>query len=270
MKRLIVNADDYGLCPSVSEGILSAYACGAITDFSFMVDSRTFAEASASLGRSGIRACGIHLNLTSGRSLDGDRPLPGLKPMMRDLALGRLSAADVLREIDRQMDAVIRSGLEISHVDSHQNVHLLPFIFHHVRDRIEAEGRNVPIRIPSERIVSPFSIPAAGLFRLGALNILSLIPKRIRPPAVRVVGQKFFNNAEREAVLGEIAGTILSSGAELFEFPLHPGFCDCAGESECGDSYTRMRADELSFIIRRKDYFREKGIEEVSFAGALL
>ncbi|NJK98737.1 MAG: ChbG/HpnK family deacetylase [Bacteroidales bacterium] len=40
MLRLIINADDFGLCDSVNKGILDCYKTGLVSDFSFIINPR--------------------------------------------------------------------------------------------------------------------------------------------------------------------------------------------------------------------------------------
>ncbi len=64
MRRLIVNADDFGLSAGVNEGIVEAHVSGIVTSTSLMVD-RPAAAGAAGLARehpalSGARASRSH------------------------------------------------------------------------------------------------------------------------------------------------------------------------------------------------------------------
>ena len=67
MKRLIVNADDFGRAPGVNQGILDAHTHGIVTSTTVMIN---YPDAPAGIERAQADApdlgLGLHLNLTSG------------------------------------------------------------------------------------------------------------------------------------------------------------------------------------------------------------
>jgi len=73
-RRLIVNADDFGLTPGVSAGILSAHHHGIVTSTTLLATAAIDPEQLAALRDSGL-GVGIHVNLTLGRPLSNGRSL---------------------------------------------------------------------------------------------------------------------------------------------------------------------------------------------------
>jgi predicted glycoside hydrolase/deacetylase ChbG (UPF0249 family) len=71
-RRLIVNADDFGLTPGVSAGILSAHRHGIVSSTTLLATAAIDAEQLAELRDSSL-GVGIHVNLTLGRPLSGAR-----------------------------------------------------------------------------------------------------------------------------------------------------------------------------------------------------
>src|SRR3981189_894121 len=68
-RRLIINADDYGLSRGVNTGIIEAATTGVVTSASMIVKLPGFDDAMG-----GARSCpslslGLHLNLTAGKPL---------------------------------------------------------------------------------------------------------------------------------------------------------------------------------------------------------
>lgn len=55
MKRLIVNADDFGLCASVNRGVLEAHRRGIVTSASLLATAPGFEEAAPLHKRRGER-----------------------------------------------------------------------------------------------------------------------------------------------------------------------------------------------------------------------
>lgn len=129
---LILCADDYGLSPAVSAGILEALEAGRLTATGAMTNRPDWPRAARDLAPLAGRArFGVHLNLTAGAPL---APAPDLAPHGQLPALGaflrgRLSAKAVHQialEIARQFDAFEDAmGRAPDFIDGHQHVHVL-------------------------------------------------------------------------------------------------------------------------------------------------
>ena len=133
-RPLVLCADDYGLAPGVSRGILELVAAGRISAVSCMSLSRFWPEHAAWLRPLSDRAeVGLHLTLTGLPPLG---PMPGLAPdgrlpqlgrLMRDAYLRRLPLSEIAAELGRQLDAFERHfGRPPAFLDGHQHVHQLP------------------------------------------------------------------------------------------------------------------------------------------------
>ena len=68
IRRLIVNADDFGLTSGVSEGILAAHRHGIVTSTTVLVTSSIGSDHLAR-ARDSELGIGLHVNLTLGRPL---------------------------------------------------------------------------------------------------------------------------------------------------------------------------------------------------------
>ncbi|MCX5655249.1 MAG: ChbG/HpnK family deacetylase [Planctomycetota bacterium] len=137
MKRLIVNADDFGWSEAVTSGILRAHRDGLVTSTTLMAN---LPGAEAALQRARREApglgIGLHLNLTEGRPLTGDAATPltdgegqFIRSLVRLARLVRTSAAALLaaeREWEAQVLWARDHGLRPTHLDGHKHVHLVP------------------------------------------------------------------------------------------------------------------------------------------------
>ncbi len=149
MKRLIVNADDFGLTRGVSEGILAAHRHGIVTSTTVLVNRRIERDLLARLIASGM-GVGLHVNLTLGTPMT--RAPSSLTEsdgrFIRDArqAAARARPDEVEREIGAQVDAFERLlRRPPTHLDTHHHVGLLPPV-----DRIVLEiarRRGLPVRI---------------------------------------------------------------------------------------------------------------------------
>ncbi len=139
-RLLIVNADDYGLTEGVSRGILRGHRDGIVTSTSVLAVAPAFSTA-AWLDDAPELGVGAHLAivgedppLLSAREIPtlvdgrGRFPLSWRKVLPR-AALGRIDGADVEREMGAQLEAVAGAvGRPLTHVDTHQHLHLWPSI----------------------------------------------------------------------------------------------------------------------------------------------
>ena len=140
MTRLVLNADDFGLAPAHSRRIAALRAKGFLTDTSLLANGISFEAAVADLRRAGLSECGVHLCLTGGeRPVCAPRDIPSLLagpvfrphwfPVLAALAAGRIRRAEVEREWEAQIARAAGAGFTVTHLDSHQNLHLTPQLF---------------------------------------------------------------------------------------------------------------------------------------------
>jgi predicted glycoside hydrolase/deacetylase ChbG (UPF0249 family) len=146
-RRLIVNADDWGLTRGVSEGILAAHRHGIVSSTTVLATADLDRELTARLRDAGL-GLGLHVNLTLGAPLTRGRSLvDGDGRFVRDArrAAARASAADVRAEVEAQVErfqSLIRRSP--THLDTHHHVGLHPPVRDVVLDVARALG--VPVR----------------------------------------------------------------------------------------------------------------------------
>jgi predicted glycoside hydrolase/deacetylase ChbG (UPF0249 family) len=132
-RRLILNADDFGLSPGLNRAIVDLHAAGVVTSASLLMNLPSTAEALALSAGSDLDIA-VHLNLTAGRPLRTDVPsLIGADGRFRDpvsqtrrLLAGQLRLDEVEREWATQIEAFLATGRPLAHLDSHTHVHALP------------------------------------------------------------------------------------------------------------------------------------------------
>jgi hopanoid biosynthesis associated protein HpnK len=139
MKRLIVNADDFGLTTKINQAIMDAHYCGLISSTSLLANGEAF-ESAVTLSRQAPRlGVGVHLNLTEGQPVAPACRIPSLvngqgcfgrKPgrLWRAIILGRASTVDIEKELRAQIEKVLAAGIVATHLDSHKHVHALPVL----------------------------------------------------------------------------------------------------------------------------------------------
>jgi predicted glycoside hydrolase/deacetylase ChbG (UPF0249 family) len=139
-RPLIVNADDYGLTEGVSRGILDAHTGGIVTSTSVLVLGRAFSPAAGWLSDVGTLEVGVHL-----AAVGEDPPLlsageipslvdrrgrlhPSWRSFLAAACRGEVDADDLERELRAQLEAARAAGLVLTHVDTHQHLHLWPSV----------------------------------------------------------------------------------------------------------------------------------------------
>jgi predicted glycoside hydrolase/deacetylase ChbG (UPF0249 family) len=135
-RHIVLCADDYAISAGVSRGIVELGRMGRLSATSAMSVARDWPRLAPDLGEVEDRiAIGLHLTLTALAPL-GAMPrfapgghFPSLGAVVSAAMRGRLPAAEIVAEIDRQLDAFVAGrGIPPDFVDGHQHVHALPGI----------------------------------------------------------------------------------------------------------------------------------------------
>jgi predicted glycoside hydrolase/deacetylase ChbG (UPF0249 family) len=149
LRRLIVNADDFGLTDGVTRGILAAHRHGLVTSTTMLVNASVGGEQIAEALDTGL-GLGLHVNLTLGKPLTGGRSLTGadgrfVRDPMR--AAARADAREVEREVEAQIDTFIELVKRPpTHLDSHHHVGT----FAPVREAFFAAAASLGVPVRSE------------------------------------------------------------------------------------------------------------------------
>jgi predicted glycoside hydrolase/deacetylase ChbG (UPF0249 family) len=160
MKRLIVNADDFGACAGVNRGIVEAHQRGVVTSASLMVGMPGSEEAAALAEECPSLSIGLHVWLRS----EGASP------------------ANCRAELDKQLVRFMElTRRPPTHLDSHHHVHTRPDLLPLFREAAEQVG--IPLRACSGvRYCSRFygmwggehhpqQVSVAGLLRILAAEV---------------------------------------------------------------------------------------------------
>ena len=133
---LVIHADDFGETIAITNGIRRGIEAGVLTSTSVMANmpATTYALAGIPV-LAGRASFGVHLNLCEGRPLTPGGSLVDeggvfypKRVLIRRALSGKLSLADLEREISAQIAFVRDAGVPISHVDGHKHLHQLPIV----------------------------------------------------------------------------------------------------------------------------------------------
>ena len=248
MRRLIVNADDFGRTRGINAGILEAHLAGIVTSATAMVLEPAAAEGiSEALRRAPKLALGLHFAVTGGGfpASDPDR-IPGL------LVEGRFARTpDTLPreipgdEVRLELEAQIRrfeklAGRAPSHLDSHHHSALHPSI-QPVYAEV-ARDRGLPARASSAE--------AHGVLRSMGVKT----PDRFF--------EGFYGAGATAENLRATLGALADGTTELM---CHPGRAD--EELLAGSTYARERERELALLCDPgiAELLAREGVERIDF-----
>jgi hopanoid biosynthesis associated protein HpnK len=274
----VINADDFGLSTGINEGISVAHEQGILRSASLMPNGEAFSDAVDRIRQLPDLGVGVHLSLVGETPIAPVNSLRGLArqgklpdsyaAFARDYLLRRFSLAEVRREMRAQIDQVLEAGIQPTHLDSHQHIHLLPGILELTLDLAQAYQINV-VRVPDDR---------TGLFRmrtswrrvqLATLVLLSaLARKKIAKSGLKSAG--FFHGLAASGRLDtESLSAILSRLQDgINEVMCHPGLETAALRQRYAWGYaweTEMAALRSSAI---KQIVKRRGIRLRNFAEA--
>lgn len=175
MRKLIVSGDDLGLHEAINRGVLEAHEEGIVTSASIVPCGRAFEHACRLVEKRRKLGLGIHLTLVEERPVLGPDVLKTLAPKgllprsYRQLFFGlvkrRIDPEEIELELDAQIQRVMKAGLAISHLDSHQHTHFFPQIRrtlfrlaeHYEIKGLRAAGRVVPAPTKFSLLLAPLA-----------------------------------------------------------------------------------------------------------------
>ena len=137
MKKLIVNADDFGLNDHTVEWTIKGFECGALTSATIMAGMPTTDKAAAYAKGHPQFSFGVHFYLVDEVPMCRPEEIPSMidprtgklwqtrQFILRNFA-GLIKVDDLKREMRAQYLAIKNAGVPISHVDGHGHNHRLP------------------------------------------------------------------------------------------------------------------------------------------------
>ncbi len=290
VRRLIINADDYGMTPGINRSIRECHLAGTVTSSTLMAGGAAFAAAvkdAASLPRLRV---GCHVVLVDGaplcepasvRSLldaeDRQRFPNGFGTVAMRALRGQLSEDEVEHEAVAQIHKLQTAGVNVDHVDTHKHTHMFPAVLRPLLRAAKACGvravRN-PFTPPLWRMPAPllrYSVQPALWKRFAQTQLL------------RGMARQFHREVRRaEMLTTDGSFGIVATGSlhlELFcaiarnlpdgtwEFVCHPGYDD----ADLAAIRTRLRSSRaLERVVLTSPEARlaltENGAELITFA----
>ncbi len=280
LKQLIVNADDLGLTAGVNRGILRAFQEGIVTSASLLVTGSAFEEA-VNLARENPELdVGLHVTLVEERAVLGREALPTLVDetgrfprtsgeFFRRAFLGRISWDEVEREIAAQIARFQKTGLRLSHLNSHQHLHMFPPVFQIVR-RLTRRMDNVCIRNPGGPWRKSPGVRMERWVQQVGLNMVCLSARALHGSPLPEMPDGMYGFDVGGCLTRSVLEQILRKIPDgLYELICHPGEDDA--ETRTRYSHWGYRwAEELEALTapETRVVLEKQGIALTSFARA--
>lgn len=151
MKRLLVNADDFGRHALINQAVERSVTAGCLRSATLMPGGLAFASAVAVAKRQKELGVGIHFTLVNGYPILPPQEIPSLVTadgvfwedhtvFIKKFLTGHIRLDEVRAELAAQLRKVEQAGILLSHADSHQHIHTLPGIIDIVLDLVQDAG----------------------------------------------------------------------------------------------------------------------------------
>lgn len=139
-RKIIINADDFGLCSAVNEAVKKAHQQGVLTSATLMANMEGAEEAVAMAAELPGLGVGVHLNLNDGKPLNQG---PAVEPLRNSQGFfafppGRAAITSFISpryrraieaEFNSQIQWCLDHGLKPTHLDSHKHIHTFVSIY---------------------------------------------------------------------------------------------------------------------------------------------
>src|SRR6267143_1242789 len=118
VRKLVVNADDFGFTRDVNQGIVHAHREGILTATTLMATGAAFDHAVTLARENPELDIGIHLVLV------GSPGYPAtVSELLKAIGMRRLSIGE---KLIGQVHRILEAGLRPTHLDTHKHTHLIP------------------------------------------------------------------------------------------------------------------------------------------------
>src|SRR6202162_3946148 len=144
VRKLIVNADDFGLTTGVDRAIIETHIGGVVSSTTLMANGAAFADAVTAFRSAPNLSVGCHVVLVDGtpvsppdavdtllaiRSAEPDRFYSSLSAFAARATLGGFDRDELVAEVTAQIRKIQYTGLQVTHLDTHKHAHVFPEIF---------------------------------------------------------------------------------------------------------------------------------------------
>jgi hopanoid biosynthesis associated protein HpnK len=243
VRRLIINADDFGLTPGVNRAIVEAHQYGVVTSTTLMANALAFEQAVQFAKADPKWGIGCHVVLLDGEPLvdparlgtlvarkNGNLFRDGVSGFALRALAGRIDSDQVEAETTAQIRKLQSHGISVSHVDTHKHTHMFPAALTGILRAARTCGVSA-IRNPFEVLASNFIGLQRGLWkRYAQVRTLRGLAGYFRR-AVAKAGLRTPDGTLGIVATGNLDSALFRTIADhmpdgTWEFVCHPGYVD--------------------------------------------
>jgi hopanoid biosynthesis associated protein HpnK len=275
-RRIVINADDFGISSGVNKAVAQAHTEGVLTSTTIMANMPAADEAVKIAKQLPDLGVGVHLNLSEGRPLSKDGCVDCLLDDNGSFALtpAKLSLLSIARrkirnairtELAAQIQWAIDNDLKPTHLDSHKHIHSFPIIFPIVCDlarRFEIAAIRFTLE-PKQLLTMPWPLPSeGGRKRAKTIRIMAKI-NRIQNSALLKTDCLLGVAHTGKIDVNFFKAVALYNSAATAEIMTHPGLDN--GPKQKQSRMQRKGEFEALCSERTKQYFKDAGIKLVHY-----
>jgi len=252
VRKLIVNADDFGLTAGVNRAIMEAHNGGVVSSTTLMANGAAFADAVTAARSAPNLSVGCHVVLVDGtpvspadaadtlvaiRSAEPDKFYSRLSAFAARAMLGGFDRDQLVAEVTAQIRKIQATGLQVTHLDTHKHAHIFPEIL----VALLRAARICGVRAIRNPIVPVKALPAR-LFkgkrelwkRYGQVRMLHTFSRQFLQRTKRaglltpdgVIGVIETGSVENAGYSSLLRQTLASLPEGTWELVCHPGYND--------------------------------------------
>lgn len=280
-KRLIINADDFGLSLGVNKGITESIDNGIVSSISVMTNCGYVSQVSDITKYFPNVSVGIHYNLTTGEPVTSPSLIPSLvgsdgkfwgREFSKRLLSGKIRIRDINMELEKQTTVLADLVPHISHFDGHQAKHLYPLFFSAAIKVAHKFGIR-KVRCPKRYIARENHVSLLQLRQLNIKRWFKGIARRTMMIYLKAKGFKtadrfvslVFNNHSMDSLRKSWLSMVRNLPPGSSEICCHPGFADEILLQH--SKYTYERETEIAVLTSRelKQAFEENDVKIISY-----
>lgn len=289
MRKLIVNADDFGFNREVTDGIIKCHQQGCVTSTTLMAHMPAAEYAVEQAKKFPNLSIGIHLAINTGRPISNPEEIPALvnsdgafKSSSEIVQLAkhcRLPIEQIHREFTAQVEKFLSLGITPTHCDGHQNITVNPQpLIALMRVAKKYNIKRMRTYRGLYRIDKSYGFKFSNLLRMLRINIIrapkstyyELLHRFLRLKGYRLPGMKygFYKVVSSSPLKRDLDGwvTLLRSLPEgVSELVTHPGLPSNDLVDRAEFRKKRVIEYELFSNPKTKQIAEELGVELVSF-----
>jgi hypothetical protein len=253
-RKVIINADDFGITKGVNKAILELVDAGVVTSTSVMSNMPHYKDILELQSKIGI---GVHLNLTTGRPLleenkvqtlvDEHGNFLNISDLIKKVRKGYVAKQDADAEFKAQVERLLELGIRLDHINSHESLLKYPFFVPIIKKiakkyKIGAIRTYIPRKFDYTRVMNPKRI----------LISLYLVYQQMKWKQNRLsVADKYDAlikfGLDYETAIGKLKDIFQNLPNGVLELGVHPGYC--TEQNSILGSYVYEREVELQALL---------------------